>query len=368
MSQDPSILRVEACGQERLAVQARLSSHCFRKPVDARGLEWRYERNPHGKSIRFVQALPDGEAVSGYACNPRRLLSKGDPASAAVIGETGDVMTHPEWRKLGLFSALDAAARERSRELGWPAIFGLPNQRSAHIFLELGWKEVGRIAQWTHLLEGGREIVALRRAEGRFAALCVPLDRLRAQRGRERLRRSAGGLVTAPLTSFPSEVRELSRLVGRDFAWMVERDADYLRWRFLESPSGLHRCLAIRNRTGAFLGYSVVQLPRAGERVGYLVDLLAADASARAAGLLGALQLLHGAGAGLVRASAIRGSFWESQLSQAGFTAPSSALRRRRELSVILFVHDPEHPLSRAGLDASGWYLTDGDRDDETMG
>lgn len=352
------------CAREHLAMQARLSGHCFRKPVDARGLEWRYERNPQGRSISFAQVQADGEAVSGYACNPRRVLCHGEPASAAIVGETGDVMTHPQWRKLGLFSALDQSARERSRELGWPAIFGLPNQRSAHIFLELGWREVGKIAFHHHLLAGGLESVRLRRAEGLRAALGVPLEAWQARTGRARLRRAAGGLRTVALSEFPSEVRELSRSVARQYPWMVERDADYLRWRFLESPSGLHRVLGIQGAAGEFLGYVVVQIPRPGERVGFLVDLLAADEPARACGMIAGLELLESAGALLVRASAVRGSDWERELAHAGF----STARRGRELSVILYTHQPDHPVARAGLDASRWYLTDGDRDDETMG
>ncbi len=365
MSPDPSQLRVIECTQAHRPTQARLASQCFRKPVDAGGLEWRYQRNPQGESLSFAQSLPDGTLVSGYACNPRRVLAFGEPSTAATLGETGDVMTHPDWRKLGLFSALDAAARARSRELGWPAIFGLPNQRSAHIFLELGWQEVGRIAMHTHVLHSSRAVAALCRPAGRLAALCVPLDAWRARRARARLETEGAGWRVEPIEqSFPPEVDGLSRRVARQFAWMVERSAEYLCWRFLESPSGLHRALALRSPEGALGGYVVVQLPRPGERVGYLVDLLAAEPGARSAGLLAGLERLRAAGAWLVQASAVRASFWEGELLRAGFRAP----RRGRELSVILFAHQPEHPLSRAGRQARDWYLTDGDRDDETMG
>jgi hypothetical protein len=35
---------------------------------------------------------------------------------------------------------------------------------------------------------------------------------------------------------------------------------------------------------------------------------------------------------------------------------------------VILYVHEPGHPLVAAAREVRRWYLTDGDRDDETMG
>jgi hypothetical protein len=51
-------------------------------------------------------------------------------------------------------------------------------------------------------------------------------------------------------------------------------------------------------------------------------------------------------------------------LAANGFQAPKST----NYLTVILHAHDAEHPLTRAARDLSGWYFTDGDRDDETMG
>ena len=48
----------------------------------------------------------------------------------------------------------------------------------------------------------------------------------------------------------------------------------------------------------------------------------------------------------------------------AGFLPP----KPDNHLIVILHTHRPDHPLARAARNASAWYLTDGDRDDETMG
>jgi GNAT superfamily N-acetyltransferase len=357
-------VRVELCTVADRADQAQLFNQCFKKSVDERALAWRYEQSPHGRSLSFLSRTSAGQVVSGYACSPRLVLAQGDPASLAPVGQTGDVMTHPDFRKRGLFTALDRACMEAARDAGWPLVFGLPNRRSAHIFLELGWKEVGKLRPWTFLLEKGPGARAVRASEGRLRRWLAPLHARRCAKARERLARSVEGWSLRPLASFPPETEALALRVAKRFAWMVRRDPAYLAWRFLEAPSGLHRCFGIHGRDGAFRGYVVVQPPRPGENVGYLVDLLADEEAAVAAGISGALTELEQLGARAVRATAIDGSWWRGRLDEAGFLPP----KPENHFSVIVWVNDPAHPLAHAALDASRWYFADGDRDDETMG
>jgi GNAT superfamily N-acetyltransferase len=364
-SPPPAEVRVHLCGPEDREAQARLYNACFKKHVDGAALAWRYDRSPQGPSVSFLSRTPDGEGVCGYACSPRFALAKGVESTRAPVGETGDVMTHPDWRKKGLFSALDRACMEETKRLGWPAVFGLPNRRSAHIFLELGWKKVGTVRPWTFLLaddDGSRQE---RAREGRIQGWLVPLGVRKGRSARAKLAERAGGKFKArALEAFPREVEALSKEVERRFALMVRRDATWLDWRFLASPSGLHRALEIRDESGKLAAYVVVQLPRTGESLGWLVDILARDDDAFAAAVSAGLERLELAGATVVRAHAVDGSWWSDRLQESGFLPP----RASNHLIVIAWVNDPEHPLAQAALDARGWYLTDGDRDDETVG
>ncbi len=357
-------VRVTACGPADRAAQARLFNHCFKKKLDERALAWRYDENPLGRAVSFMSRATDGEGVSGYACSPRLAVPFGDASARAIVGETGDVMTHPEWRKKGLFSALDRAAMVETARLGWPMVFGLPNRRSAHIFLELGWENVGTLRSWTFVLESGAAARRERAAEGRLRALLVPLGAWRGRRARARLARASGPLTTREIDRFPESVGALSAAVEARFAWMVRRDAAYLDWRFTKSPSRLHRCIGAFDARGELAGYAVVQLPRGGDAAGYLVDVLGRDDAAVSAAIASGLNRLEQAGAVVVRATAIDGSWWSATLASAGFLPP----RPENHLIVILYVHDAAHPVAKAARDAKRWYLTDGDRDDETMG
>jgi len=351
---------LHACGPADRAEQWALYNACFKKPLALEGLRWRYDENPCGSAISFV-ARPEGKSgVSGYACNPRIALARGE--HAATIGETGDVMTHPDWRKRGIFSQLDRAAMAAAKRQGWPLVFGLPNRRSAHIFLELDWKRVGTLRPWTFVLENTPAARAERLKQGRLAAWTTGWVRWRSQ---SRAAQASSGFTLRPITDgFPKEVDALTRSVEREFAFMIRRDKNYLDWRFLRGPARLHRAFEVRDTSGAFAGYCVIQVPREGSPVGYLIDVLARDATSLTAAIRGGLEELRRAGAALVEATAVDGSWWQSRLVEHGFVAP----RAENFLTIILHVHDPAHPLALAASDPSAWYFTDGDRDDETMG
>ncbi len=358
---------VGLCGPEDREEQTRLFRSCFKKPIEVESLRWRYDQNPHGQALTALsrpEHLADHDGVSGYACSPRRALSYGDESTLATIGETGDVMTHPQWRKRGLFSELDRRVMDEAARQGWKLVFGLPNRRSAHIFLKLGWDAIGTIRPWTHLLRSDADARRVRFSEGRTASWLVPWQRRTSHRALRRLESQGQAFDVRRLDAFPPEVENLSRTVECDFAFMVRRDARYLDWRFLRAPSRLFRALGVFAPGGAFAGYVVVQLPRRGEPIGFLVDLLACEPDARAAALAGGLRELERAGAAAVQATAIDETWWAQQLRGSGFHPPKPA----NHLIVILYRHDDQHPLTRAARQVEGWYLTDGDRDDETMG
>lgn len=360
--------RIRACSRADREEQARLFNASFKKDLEAPELAWRYDAGPHGTSVTLVTDELDADgtarrAVSGYACNPRRVLCRGD--HAATVGQTGDVMTHPDARGKGLFSELDRACMRATAEAGWTAVFGLPNRRSAPLFVgKLGWNEIGRIRPHTFLLDGGSEARRLRTREGRIAGWRAPIDARRCAGRRRRLAAASGGVVVRQVASFPAEVGDLAREVAREFDWMVERDAAYLDWRFADNPAGLHRIL-LAERDGRCAGYAVVQTPTADRcDVAYLVDLVAPEADARAALVAAGLGVAERSGAVAVEATAIDGSWWQERLGAWGFLPP----KPDNHLIVISYVHRADEPVARAMLDASRWYLTDGDRDDATMG
>lgn len=355
----PAGYSIAGCVVGERADQAGLFNACFTKNVSETDLEWRYSMNPHGESVNLLAREEDGGmAVSGYACNPRLAVADG---VEAIVGQTGDVMTHPERRKLGVFSFLDREAMRRTREAGWVCVFGLPNWRSAHIFEQLGWEVIGSVREWSLPLRLDTGALARRKRVARLAALRLPFERFLAARGMKRMARALKGYEIRPLVGFPEEVGELSKRVEARYGFMVRRDAEYLTWRFQRGKSRLHRCFGVY-QDGGFRGYVVVQLPREGELHGFVVDLLA-EGTARNACLAAGLVALDYADASIVHASAVDGSGWATELRSAGFSPAAD----RNQMKIILHAHAAEHPVTQAARRTARWYFTDGDRDDETM-
>jgi len=356
----PEGFSIEEGVQGERAEQAALFNACFTKDLNEADLSWRYEQNPYGESVNLLaREEATGELVSGYACNPRLAVADG---VEATVGQTGDVMTHPERRKLGVFSHLDREAMERSAKAGWACVFGLPNWRSAHIFEALGWEVVGDVREWSLPLRLDTSALARRKRVTRLSSLRLPFERLKAAIGVRRVNRALKGFEVRPLVGFPEEVTALSKRLEARYGFMVRRDPAYLTWRFQRGRSRLHRSFGIYDASGEFHGYVVVQLPREGELHGFLVDLLA-EGPARSAAIAAGLAALDYADASIVHSTAVDGSAWAQELSSAGFSPAAD----RNVMKIILYPHDGGHPVTQAARRTSRWYFTDGDRDDETM-
>lgn len=345
---------------DRAALVA-LYREAFGKEDGQAVLPWRYDASPHGPSISLISRL-GGAAVGAYACNARRVLLRGEPGG--TVGETGDVMTHPEHRGRGYFMDLDRAALALARERGWSAVIGLPNSRSADIFTsKLGWRRVGSLRPWTFVLTTEDGARRERRRAGRLASVAVPWAAWRGSMRRGSLRkRSFGRINVVAIPRFDERVDALVSEVAKDHAWMQERSADFLNWRFIEAPSQRFRAHGVYAPEGSLEGYVVVQLPAEPGGVGWVVDLVARSEAALAGALEAALGHLQKVGASVARATAVEGSWWEATLRDAGFRAPARADRKQ----IIVHVLRESDPLAQAALAPSDWYFTDADRDDET--
>lgn len=362
--EDIASLEVHVCGAQDRDEQASLFNRCFKKQIRSADLAWRYDDNPHGQATTLVYRPPGGQAVCSFAYVPRTVLAYGDPESEGVIGQQGDVMTDPDWQRRGLVMSMWPSCARETLARGWPLNWGFPNRQSASVFLKLNWKSVGDLRPHDFYFSAGRAARVVRFREGRVPSALLPLTRLRCALGRAKLRREAGSAhEVRPLTEFPAEVVELSKAVEKRFCFMARRDAAYLNWRFVNNPSKRHRSFGVF-RGGTLKGYVVIQPPRDGNPVGYVVDLLADEDQAVSASLLAGLDELEKAGALVARATAVEDSWWEALLRGNGFLAPKEANRHY----VYVFVQDDHHPLAGYAMDACKWYLTDGDRDDELMG
>ncbi|MDP6956185.1 MAG: GNAT family N-acetyltransferase [Planctomycetota bacterium] len=357
-------LRTVLCAVQDRDAQLDLFARAFGRAVPAELLTWRYDRGPHGAALSFLTRDGDGRGICGYACSPRRVLLAGVAAEGGPLGQTGDVMTDPAWRGRGIFRGLDGRCMAEATERGWPAVIGLPNSTSAPLFVRMGWETVGQVCTHTLPLVADGRGRAARLGAGRLAAWGSGRAARRAARARGRLAADlrARGIETRELTAFPGQVGEICARVGRRFSFMVRRDAEFLDWRYLKAPSGLHRALGFYV-AGEFIGYVVVQLPASQTGIGFVVDLLLQEDECLPVAIGAALDYLVAKGASAARASAVVGSWWEQRLRAAGFLAPRPTDRK----IIILHPNLEDHPLVAAAREPQRWYFTDGDRDDEVL-
>jgi hypothetical protein len=273
--------------------------------------DWWFERNPAGP--RLISLVRDDGRVAGVSgMSFFRMMLNGDEADVVFAL---DAATHPDYRGRGLWSKLELRNEKVSAAAGAVAALGFTNPLAGPILVgKLGWRDLARLRVWARPLVG------------------------RARQG--------GG--TEPLGHFDAEADALYERERRRFANHLMRSAEFLNWRYVESPRG-YRCFAARSR-GRLDGYAVLaRKNHEGRTVGVVADLVGSPRACRR--LLGrCAREARG-----VRALVALVSPWQrSTFLAAGFVPTQKSIR---------FIGKPLRPGVALPTGRDAWHFTLGDMD-----
>lgn len=251
--------------EQSLALMQAVSGHA----PDRAAWDWYIERNPYGANMGWV-ADDHGKIVGRYGMVPMEMQANG---KRMIIAQAVEIMTHPDYRKQGMFPAMATQVFADLPAMGINFAIGFPNDAARPGHQKFGWKELGWIQASLRPIHSG--VVGKRYFKNPLAARLSGVGSDIALKLLFDWRRPAGlGTVTSTVIDrFDGQFDDLWRRAGSRYPIALVRDARYLNWRYVDCPySYTKRLFEI---DGRLVGCSIVRvLPRGGATEGHICDLV----------------------------------------------------------------------------------------------
>lgn len=234
----------------------------FGRELEPAVWRWKYADNPFGRRILLCLDREDGAALVMYSGVPYRAEWRG---RRVEIVQLMDIMSHPDYRKTGLF--VKAAALFFELFAGGDSVlhYGIPGRY--HFDIGARYLKYSELASGVAFLGG--EVAALARRLPRPRGSATLIDRP----GSELDRAWAASAVHYPLAAV--------------------RDAAFVDWRFFHHPTRDYRVFVYRSGLRRRVsGYAVIGIE---DRVARLVDVLVPPDDGMIAAFLGGVAAAAGA-------------------------------------------------------------------------
>jgi GNAT superfamily N-acetyltransferase len=262
--------------------------------------KWKFVENPTNKMSAFV-AEDGGHIVGQYAVLPTFMSLR----TAKVMGaQSLDTMTHPSYRRQGMFVSLAKQCLARAGSEGVELFYGFPNEQSYPGFVrELGWIDMGELTCLMKI-KNHKPVAAIIQRVVKIPALAAILARpayLTLQLwGRERRAGLADSIKIRSIDAFDDRFDALWAKVKETFPISVWKDSRYLNWRYVSCPDTRYTVLAAEEDHD-LVGFIVVKLleepsPAFGNAhlsMGYIIDLICLPGREVVASLLITAALDH---------------------------------------------------------------------------
>lgn len=214
---------------------------------------WLYKANPNGKGISFV-ADHDGRIV-GHASEIPIGMKIGN--ENRLVGLGADALTHPDYRRQGMYIELVKGRRAEGEKRGMPATYSFPNELSYPAMHSRGLTEdIGAMEKVVRPISWRASVRT--KTQNKIALALAPLAGalLSATVYRARKAPAISGLTVVPITGFDERFNNLWNRVSPRYQVVVLRNKDYLNWRYVGVPDKNYSVLAAQ-RGDAVAGYLV---------------------------------------------------------------------------------------------------------------
>lgn len=253
---------------------------------------WKHISNPFGPSFVRVACDEDDQLI-GMRAFMRWEFMIGDRLVKAV--RAVDTATHPDYRRMGIFSALTKQVVGDAQGDGVDFIYNTPNQEVLPGYLKLGWRHVNKIQPLVKVLN--YPVFAMGLLRSRLSRASHP--HLSAEFFREEPLSVATFLERKQATE--TLIEQDAQLWDAQGRIRTRRSWEYIHWRyashptipyfsvFLEHSGDLQGCIIFRTKTryglkeivlcemflaepNWELGIALLEQLRAGVRADYLIS------------------------------------------------------------------------------------------------
>lgn len=213
---------------------------------------WLYKGSPAGNG-RTLLADANGRIAAQYAIVPVWIKVGKQMITGA---QSLDTMTHPDYRRRGLFETLAKEVYSSAAGVGIHIVYGFPNSLSSPGFInKLDWFVVSTLKlrlkplNWETVI---RFVIKSKFLSGILAVIAtLVFDKILF---RTRKAPARDSLAVTQVTSFNERFDRLWDRVSDQYPIMVARNKDYLNWRF-SAPGKQYLILACEkaNEVGGYL-------------------------------------------------------------------------------------------------------------------
>lgn len=230
-----------------------------------------------------------------------------------------DVMTHPDYRRLGLFSKLVNYSFEKLKADNVSLVYTFPNRFSFPGYLnkdKINWTHIESIPLYVKILNTKNVLGNFVKNKKLAEILAAPIDLFINKRGNK----GYNNISVEKINFFDGEFDILWQNVSDNIKISVVRDCDYLNWRYIERPNYNYQIFAAKN-DDILTGYIILreETELFNMKLGLIVDILSADEETTNALLDYAYKKFKKDDIDIMGCLVLRKSLYEDQIKNSGF-------------------------------------------------
>ena len=252
-------------------MKATYPEQMLEKEAWMRWWNWKYRDNPAG-APRIWLADHNGKIVGSRSGILVKMKIAGETVMAS---QNTDLMTHPDYRRQGIFSALEKKSFNPLKDEGICITYSFPSKMSYPGYMKSGefFDTRALRAMFKPL---NLENTLKRRIKNKF------LLKIYTVIGylfinifyREKEPPEVNGLTITKISSFDDRINDFWKNISKDHEIIAVRDKEHLNWRYVNIPN-VDYTISLAEKNGKICGYIVLACRKQDKLYGHIVDIIA---------------------------------------------------------------------------------------------